>query len=113
MEKVGRKSKAFSRIDMMYKIVLKTLAEQDITEAAEWYFANAPHLTSQFIEKIEEALNMLQKSPEQYQRRYNQVRVFFTSIFPYGLYYTLEKDTIIIHAVLHTKRNPEKGIERI
>ncbi len=98
---------------MEYKVVLKTLAEQDVTEAVEWYFTHAPNLTGQFVEKIEEALKFLQKNPEQYQRRYNEVRVMFTLIFPYGIFYTIESRTVFVHAVLHTKRNPKTGIERI
>lgn len=97
---------------MGYKLVIKTLAEQDITEALEWYSIHATHLTTQFVEKIEDALKVLQRHPENYQRRYNEVRILFTENFPYGIYYTIEQDTIFIHAVLHTKRNPKTGIER-
>ncbi|SHG45158.1 hypothetical protein SAMN05444483_11273 [Salegentibacter echinorum] len=34
-------------------------------------------------------------------------------IFPFALYYTLESNTVFIHAVLHTKRELRTGIERI
>lgn len=98
---------------MGYKLVIKTLAEQDITEAAEWYSIHAKFLIPQFIEKIEIAIKDLQKDPENYQKRYNELRVHFAEKFPYGIYYTIEKDTIFIHAILHTKRNPITGIERI
>ncbi len=67
----------------------------------------------QFIEKIEKAIKALQKNPEHYQKRYNELRVQFADKFPYGIYYTIERDTIFIHAILHTKRDPHTGIERI
>lgn len=92
---------------MSYNLIVKTLAERDISEAAEWYSTHANHLAAQFIEKIETALKELQKNPEHYQKRYNEVRVLFAENFPFGIYYTIEKNTIFIHAVLHTKRNPK------
>lgn len=98
---------------MSYKLVVKILAERDISEAAEWYSKQANHLAGQFIEKIETAFKELQKNPEHYQKRYNDVRVLFAENFPFGIYYTIEDNTIFIHAVLHTRRNPKTGTGRI
>lgn len=98
---------------MAYKIVIKRLAERDIAEATEWYYTRGKHLAKKFIKKVEEAILLLKKNPEHYQKRYNEVRIMFMEIFPFGLYYTLESNTVFIHAVLHTKRDPRTGIERI
>ena len=98
---------------MEYKLIVKTLAEQDMTEAVEWYNKRAPHLMGYLIEEIDIAFGLLKKNPENYQKRYNEVRVFFTDTFPYGIFYTIEDSTIFIHAFLHTKRNPKTGTERI
>lgn len=98
---------------MGYKLIFKTLAEQDITEAVEWYNKRATHLSVQIMEEIDNALVLLKKNPENYQKRYNEVRVLFTENFPFGIYYTIEDNTIFIHAFLHTKRNPKTGTERI
>ena len=98
---------------MDYNLVVKPLAEQDIEEAVKWYSKQAKHLPQQFIGKLEKALTTVQKHPEHYQKRYNEVRVIFTENFPFGIYYTLELDPVYIHAILHTKRNPRTGVERI
>ncbi|WP_083572112.1 type II toxin-antitoxin system RelE/ParE family toxin [Salegentibacter echinorum] len=65
------------------------------------------------MQKVEEAILLLKKNPEHYQKRYNEVRIIFMEIFPFALYYTLESNTVFIHAVLHTKRELRTGIERI
>ena len=97
---------------MDHKVIIKTRAEQDITEAAEWYHTRAFHLTHQFIEEINKSILLLQENPEHYQKRYNEVRVLFIENFPYGIYYTIEDKTVFIHAILHSKRDPKAGIER-
>jgi len=98
---------------MEYRLVIKTLAQLDITEAVEWYSIHAEHLTVRFVGEIEKALNEIQKNPKHFQKRYNEIRIIFTENYPYGIYYTIEGDKIFIHAILHTKRNPQTGIERI
>jgi plasmid stabilization system protein ParE len=97
---------------MEYKIIVKTLAEQDITEAVDWYYTRAAHLTGKFLEEIDNSILILKKNPEHYQKRYNEVRILFLEKFPFGIYYTIENNVVFIHAVIHTKRDPKTGIER-
>ncbi|MEX0997067.1 MAG: type II toxin-antitoxin system RelE/ParE family toxin [Flavobacteriaceae bacterium] len=98
---------------MEFKLVIKPLAEEDIIEAADWFEEKNPSLSLDFILKISETLLLIRKSPNHFQKRYQNVRVVFTSKFPFGIYYTVEKNTVFVHAVLHTKRNPQSGIERL
>ena len=93
---------------MSHKLIVKRLAEHDITEAVAWYYTRAPHLAEQFIEEIDKAILVLEKNPEHYQKRYYEVRILFIESFPFGIYYTIENNTIYIQAVLHTKRNPKQ-----
>ncbi len=97
---------------MNYKLIVKRSAEHDITEAADWYYTQGTHLTRQFLKEIDEAIKLLQDNPEQYQKRYNEVRVLFTKNFPFGVYYTIENKLVFVHAVLHTKRDPKSGTKR-
>ena len=98
---------------MDYKIVIKTLAEQDIKEAAEWYNKNAPHVLVGFLTELKNSISLLQQNPQHFQKRYNEVRVIFIRTFPFSLYYTIENKIIFVHAVLHTRRDPKTGAERI
>ena len=98
---------------MAYKVVIKTLAEKDISEAAEYYYKKAPHLISEYIVAVNNAVELLLKNPKHFQRRYKEVRVIFIKPFPFGLYYTIEDQTVFVHAVLHTRRDPKIAMERI
>lgn len=44
---------------MGYKLIVKTLAEQDIAIATEWYFTKEAHLGKRFLEEIDKAIELL------------------------------------------------------
>ena len=98
---------------MDYNLVLKTLAEQDLTQATEWYETQLENFLEDFIDDIDFGLESIKENPEHFQKRYGEIRVVFTRKFPYGIYYTIEESVIFIHAILHTKQNPETGIGRV
>lgn len=97
---------------MSYKIIVKPLAEQDITEAVEWFYSNATHLTERFLEEINKAIEILKDNPAHYQKRYNDIRVYFIENFSFGVYYTIESNIVFVHAILHTRRDPKVGTDR-
>jgi toxin ParE1/3/4 len=97
---------------MAFDIIIKPLAAEDITEATEWFEEQNPNLSLDFILKLSEAINLIKDNPHHFQKRYKNIRIVFTRKFPFGIYYTIEKETIFVQAVLHTKRNPQTGIKR-
>ncbi|MCW3162629.1 type II toxin-antitoxin system RelE/ParE family toxin [Chryseobacterium oryctis] len=98
---------------MEYNLIVKPKAQQDIRKSIEWYREQSGSLSEKFLEKIDESLEKISKNPEHYQKRYNEIRIAFTKKFPYGIYYTVEEKTIYIHAILHTKQNPQTAEKRI
>lgn len=92
---------------MAYKLIIKSEAENDLNKAIEWYKEQNEKLPSQLLHEIEDGFNKIQNNPEHYQKRYKEIRIIFTKKFPYGIYYTLEKNTIFVHAVLHNKQHPQ------
>ncbi len=106
-------SKAFYNSNMAYKLIIKTLAEQDLTQAAEWYAEQSPHLPEPLIRDFDITLSTLKDNPRIYQKRYGQVRIAFTQRFPYGIYFTIEEKTVYVHAILHAKQRPQTGLNRI
>ena len=98
---------------MTYKLVIKTLAEKDISEAANFYYKKAPHLISEYLGAVNDAIRSIQQNPEHFQKRFKAIRVIFLKTFPFGIHYTIEYSTIFVHAVLHTSRDPNAARERI
>ncbi len=98
---------------MAYDLVIKTLAEKDISQAVEWYAKQSQQLLPKLVKSIDNSLESIRENPEHYQKRYEEVRIVFTQKYPYGIYYTVEENTVFVHAILHTKQNPETGIGRL
>ncbi|WP_262901620.1 hypothetical protein [Salegentibacter tibetensis] len=42
---------------MSYKLIVKPMAEKDITEAVDWYHTRATHLPERFLRKLTMPLN--------------------------------------------------------
>jgi plasmid stabilization system protein ParE len=98
---------------MEYNLIIKPKAQQDIREAINWYKKQSNNLSEKLLVKIDESLKKLQKNPEYYQKRYQEIRITFTKQFHYGIFFTIEDNTIYDHAILHTKQNPKKAEKRV
>ena len=58
---------------------------------------------------MKEAFEIICKNPSGFQIRYDDNRIYFTKIFPYGIHYQYiaKKNEVRIKAVFHTTRNPQ------
>lgn len=92
---------------MPYALTIRREAEADISEAFQYYESCRPNLGSDFLLCIEGSLSRIQKNPEQYKVVYKQIHRALVNRFPYGIYYTVLGDDVVVLAVLHARRNPE------
>jgi toxin ParE1/3/4 len=97
---------------MIYSIVLTPWTEEDIIDAANWYSLEQPDLGLKFSKAVYEKLLIVKSNPFLFQLRGKNIRAAFLKQFPYGIYYTIENERVIVHAVLHAKRNPRISQER-
>ena len=93
---------------MAHKVFIKPGAELDIIEAVEWYEEGKVGLSLDFLEQPDKELERISKNPEHFQKRYRDIKIVFTKRFPYGIHYTVENDTLYVHAVMHMKKSPRK-----
>ena len=93
---------------MSYKLILRQEAERDLIEAYKWYEEKVPGLGTDFLAVIERALESIQQNPARFPIIYRNVRRALMRRFPYGIFYFLEGENIIVLGVMHTARNPAK-----
>jgi plasmid stabilization system protein ParE len=93
---------------MSYKLILRQEAERDLIEAYEWYEEKVPGLGTDFLAVIERTLESIQENPARFPVIYRYVRRALMRRFPYGIFYFLEGENIIVLGVMHTGRNPAK-----
>jgi toxin ParE1/3/4 len=93
---------------MSYKLILRQEAERDLVEAYKWYEEKIPGLGTDFLAVIERSLKSIQENPARFPVMYRNVHRALMRRFPYGIFYFLEEESIVVLAVLHTARNPSK-----
>ena len=91
---------------MAFKIIVRKRAEQNISEAFYWYEMKQKSLGYDFLENIQVQIRNIQNAPLLYQIRHKNIRCALVPRFPYGIFYLIENDKIIILAVLHFSRDP-------
>lgn len=91
---------------MKYEVIIKPLAEEDIRKAALWYEKEMIGLGHEFLEGVEEKLQVIEKNPHLFEIKYKEVHQAFLYRFPFAIHYIIERKTIFVLAVLHTSRNP-------
>ena len=98
---------------MPYKVIISEEARLDYGNVTEEYFSINKKLGSRFISQLRKAQKYVTKNPYQFQIRYDHVRICFVKIFPFGVHYIVEGNSIIILALLHVADDPEKWNKRL
>ncbi len=91
----------------MLKLILKPLAEIEITEAAIWYNFQRDGLGEEFLLALEAKFNEIKRNPYLFKIIYKNGRRAFSNRFPYGIFFITEETIIYILAIVHTSRNPK------
>lgn len=96
----------------MHRLSIKSCAELDATDAANWYNEKREGLGDDFLLALDAKINEIQRNPNHFQVFYRNIRRALTERFPYGVFFIIEEETIYVLAIQHTARNPEVWKER-
>ncbi len=78
----------------------------EVQQAAAFYEDSQPGLGKLFLEAIEAATKDVIRHPILWRRIKGSFRRFLVHVFPYGLIYAVDKNSIYVAAVMHLKRKP-------
>lgn len=93
---------------MTLELRLRAEAELDLADAALWYEAQSAGLGHQFLDEVLSAFTSITEMPLACQVVYRNTRRFLIHRFPFGIYYRIEEDAIVVVAVMHGSRNPRR-----
>ena len=93
---------------MTYRIIFRKKAESHVVDIREWYEKQKSGLGDEFFLSIEASLFAIERNPFLYQLRFKNIRCASIQRFPYGIYYIIDQNTIVILSVFHFKRNPKE-----
>ena len=91
---------------MSLPVIINPLAELDIAEARLWYESQREGLGDEFLDCLDESLELIRRMPEVHARVFQELRRTFIRRFPYGVFYRIDSDQITVVAVYHGRRHP-------
>jgi len=89
---------------MKYEFHPKALEEYQ--QATLRYAQREQKVALQFVGTIEEAIRRVVEAPTRWRVVEDDIRRCLTRVFPYAILYTIDKDYILIVAVMHCSRKP-------
>ena len=87
-------------------------ALEEYMQASSFYADISHELAEAFIESIETGIEQILENPEAWQIVKEDMRRHLVNRFPFGIYYCIEEETILIYAVMHMSREPEYWTRR-
>lgn len=92
---------------MTRRLIIRPEAEADISDAALWYEGRQKGLGGKFLAEIHAAIDRAVANPRHFRRlrRRPEVRRVLTRLFPYRVFFILEKDALVVFRVLHGARH--------
>ena len=93
-------------------LFIRPEAEVDIRGAFGWYEDRVAGLGKNFIRCVDTVFSKINRRPESYPIIYKNVRRALTRRFPFGVFYIISQEKVIIIAVLHARREPSMWQKR-
>jgi len=98
---------------MKRTFIIRPEAENDLKEAFLWYEDKRFGLGHDFMLHVDAGLKFIERNPEITTAEYKGARKHLIKRFPYKIIYLVEKNKLVVLAVLHGKRSPELFKKRI
>lgn len=89
-------------------IRLRDEADQDLSTAASWYEVQHVGLGQEFLDEVLATLNSISDEPLRYPLVRRNTRRALIKRFPFGVYFRVEKTHIVVVAVMHGSRHPDR-----
>ena len=96
----------------MKRVIFRREARADALEGYRWYESKEPGLGAQFRAELWAAVHRIRESPTAYRVLHRDTRRVRLHRFPYGVFYREYGDAIVVVAVMHARRHPNKWKRR-
>ena len=93
---------------MSFAIDLRAKVFEDLDKIHAWYEKRAPGLGDRFAAAFFASLPILKRNPTVFAPYYRDVRHCLLKRFPYGIYFRIEGENVVVVRVFHCSRNQSK-----
>jgi hypothetical protein len=94
------------------KVRILSVAEREMWDAFDWYERQSRGLGTQFLSEFDQAVARVRRYPESCPVVDDGMRRVLLGRFPYGLWYAIETDAVMVYAVAHLHRQPYYWTDR-
>ena len=91
---------------MSFRLVIQPRASQEAEEAAIWYEKQRKGLGKEFVRELDFGIVSILHNPYKFEVLRNEFRRKVVKRFPFGIFFRIDNDTVIIVAIWHFKRKP-------
>jgi plasmid stabilization system protein ParE len=98
---------------LTHRVIVRPLAEADIAEARTWYDDQQPGLGATFADALALTVWRIAESPLSFPRVHDETRRARVRRFAYAVYYRVHLGDVVIVAVAHNSRHPDRWRSRL
>ena len=95
------------------KVLVLSCAEQELAEAVDYYNGQCPGLGYEFAADVQRTFERIRSFPEAWPLFSVRSRRCMVNRFPYGVVYQVRHDCILVGAIMHMKRHPQRWQDRL
>ncbi|MES2427427.1 MAG: type II toxin-antitoxin system RelE/ParE family toxin [Bacteroidota bacterium] len=96
----------------MYQLVIRPRATNMAEKAYNWYEEQQPGLGKLFIAELIGCYDKLETWPAAYTIINRNYRQIILKTFPYVVVFEIIKQDVVVYAVFHTSRDPQKKFKK-
>ncbi len=93
---------------MKLALIIRPRAERDLAEAGLWYETGNSGTALYFLRCVDAAMAIVTRHAEAGPLQFGPFRRVLVRRFPFGVFYTVEANVIVVHGVFHLSRDPDK-----
>jgi hypothetical protein len=92
------------------KVRFLSVADRELADAFEWHEHTQLGLGYSLINEIDRTIHRVTQYPESCPDSGDGLRRALVNRFPYGIWYAIDRDELVVYAVAHLHRRPRYGV---
>lgn len=91
---------------MSRDLTFRPEAANDVEAVVAWYTSEHPALAAAFVDRLDRLLTRIRRTPLQFPELVPGVRRALMTRFPYGVFFDVSAERVVVLGVLHLHRSP-------
>ena len=91
---------------MNRRIVFRPQAELEVVDAWHWYRVRRAETGQAFVDEFNRCIDRISATPETFPKMEGEIRRALLRRFPYGIFYRVTDEELVVVACFHVRRDP-------